>query len=261
MKLSLNKKHASAIIQFGLNPLNFFTAVLFVPRYIKGLIYFLRHSKTIKIKSIYPQMLDYSENSGVARGHYFHQDIIVARWILRDSPKKHTDIASRVDGFVAHLAVFREVEVFDIRKLSTNERNIKFVTHDFMEESVVQDLESISCLHSIEHFGLGRYGDPFDVDGHLKGFSNICKMLKPAGIFYFSTPVGPLRIEFNAHRVFSVSYIVDNFIVPNNLDIIECALVDDRSNVLLNVNLQEGIEDNFKCEYGVLIFKFKKKLD
>ncbi len=83
-------------------------------------------------------------------------------------------------------------------------------------------------------------------------------MLRPGGIFYFSTPVGPLRIEFNAHRVFSVSYILENFIFKNNMEIIECALVDDNSDVFLNLDIQDGVQNNFKCNYGVLIMKLKK---
>jgi len=39
---------------------------------------------------------------------------------------KHVDIGSRVDGFVAHVASFRDVEVFDIRDLSNSIQNIKF---------------------------------------------------------------------------------------------------------------------------------------
>jgi SAM-dependent methyltransferase len=246
------------LIQFGLNPLSLIQSLRFVPRYFVGLFYFMRNSKDLKIKSLYPQLLDYFDGSGVASGHYFHQDIIVARWIYNDRPNRHVDIASRVDGFISHLAVFRDVEIFDIRPLSTNESNISFVCHNMMEDSTIRDLESVSCLHSIEHFGLGRYGDPLDFNGHLKGFSNICSMLRPGGIFYFSTPVGPLRIEFNAHRVFSVSYILDNFIFKNNMEIMECALVDDNSNVFLNLDIHDGVQNNFKCNYGVLIMKLKK---
>ncbi len=33
------------------------------------------------------------------------------------------------------------------------------------------------------------------------------RMLKKEGKFYFSVPIGEQRIEFNAHRVFSVKYL------------------------------------------------------
>ena len=34
--------------------------------------------------------------------------------------KRHVDIGSRLDGFVAHVASFREIEVLDIRPLKVN---------------------------------------------------------------------------------------------------------------------------------------------
>jgi hypothetical protein len=69
--------------------------------------------------------------------------------------------------------------------------------------------DSISSLHAIEHFWLGRYGDRIDINGYIKGLNTIYWMLKKWGIFYFSVPIGPQRIEFNAHRVFSLKYLVE----------------------------------------------------
>ena len=37
--------------------------------------------------------------------------------IYNSKPKRHIDVGSRVDGFVAHVASFREIEVFDVRPL------------------------------------------------------------------------------------------------------------------------------------------------
>lgn len=60
---------------------------------------------------------DYSDNAGTSKGHYFHQDLLVAKLINEHNPKRHVDIASRVDGFVAHVASYREIEVVDVRPL------------------------------------------------------------------------------------------------------------------------------------------------
>src|SRR6478672_1245176 len=64
-----------------------------------------------------PNFTDRSEPGGITSGHYFHQDLLVATRVYQRKPKKHVDIGSRIDGFVAHVAVFREIEVFDIRPL------------------------------------------------------------------------------------------------------------------------------------------------
>ena len=68
--------------------------------------------------------------------------------------------------------------------------------------------DSISSLHALEHFGLGRYGDKIDPYGYMKGITNITKVLKSKGIFYFSVPMGKQRIEFNAHRIFNLRYLL-----------------------------------------------------
>jgi hypothetical protein len=62
--------------------------------------------------------------------------------------------------------------------------------------------DSISCLHAIEHFGLGRYGDPIDPEGHIKGFNNIVRMPKPDSRLFISVPIASrTQVCFNAHRV------------------------------------------------------------
>jgi len=69
---------------------------------------------------------------------------------------------------VAHVAAFRPIEVFDIRPLHSTVANITFVQADMMQLSseLVECTDTLSCLHTIEHFGLGRYGDPIRVNGH-----------------------------------------------------------------------------------------------
>ena len=57
------------------------------------------------------------------------------------------------------------------------------------ENQLSEVCDSISCLHALEHFGLGRYNDPLDPNGHLKGFNNMVKMLKRGGKLYISFPI------------------------------------------------------------------------
>ncbi len=184
----------------------------------------------------------------------------MAKQIFKNNPTKHVDIGSRTDGFVAHVASFREIEVFDIRPLVSTVGNIRFVQADFMEPNpALKDYtDSISCLHAIEHFGLGRYNDPIDVEGHLKGLNNIYNVLQKNGRFYFSTPIGPQRIEFNAHRVFSLSYLLSLF--SANYTVENFSYVDDKGNMHEHVQLtEELIASNCGCTYGCGIFELVKK--
>src|ERR1700674_1863997 len=132
---------------------------------------------------LYPILDEKRTAGGTMSGHYFHQDLLVARRIFEKKPQRHIDIGSRVDGFVAHCAVFREIEVFDIRDIKGSVSNIKFTRANLMDVPLEMhaSCDSISSLHAIEHFGLGRYGDPIDGDGHLLALRSIHSILAPAG--------------------------------------------------------------------------------
>lgn len=212
-----------------------------------------------KLSPSYPCLQDKNSESGVASGHYFHQDLLVAQSIFEANPKKHVDVGSRVDGFVAHVASFRPIEVFDIRLLKSDIHNISFKQGDVMDSSKIDSgcCDSLSCLHALEHFGLGRYGDPIDINGHLKGFQTLGKMLKPEGTLYLSVPIGPQRIEFNAHRVFSIAYLLQMF--RSGYQVIRFSYVSDDGNLHKDVALDdEKITRNCDCTYGCGLFTLKK---
>lgn len=215
---------------------------------------------TFPLGKPYPIFAEESEEGGTMRGHYFHQDLYVARKLFSANPDRHLDIGSRTDGFVAHVAAYREIEVMDIRDIKSKVKNIKFRQADLMQlpDDLVSQFDSISSLHVIEHFGLGRYGDPIDYFGHLKAIKNIWTMLKPDGTFYFSTPIGPQRIEFNAHRVFAVQYLLDTLSPMFNIH--SFSYVDDAGDLFEEVELtSDRISDNFGCTYGCGIFVLSKK--
>jgi SAM-dependent methyltransferase len=210
----------------------------------------------------HPVLTDKADFSGASRGQYFYQDLYVANRIFEDNPIRHIDIGSRVDGFVAHVASFRPIEVFDIRPGGSSPKNITFVQADLMNVgSNMQGItESLSCLHTIEHFGLGRYGDPIDVNGHLKGLDNMGKMLAPGGRFYFSTQIGPMTVEFNAGRIFSLKYLLDYFSRDYIVELF--AYIDDSDHFFEDVRLDPHlIETNGGCRKVCGIFLLKKRLD
>jgi SAM-dependent methyltransferase len=207
----------------------------------------------------YPCLDDKALESGTASGHYFHQDLLVANKIFLNNPDKHVDIGSRIDGFVAHVASFRKIEVFDVRSLEKNIPNITFKQADLMSSdlNLRNYCDSVSSLHAIEHFGLGRYGDAIDYYGHLKGLDNIYKMLKEGGKFYFSVPIGRQRIEFNAHRVFSVRYLIELLCGKYRID--SFSYVDDKGDLFQDAALKpQDIENNYSCNYGCGIFELTK---
>jgi len=215
------------------------------------------------ISNLYPCYQDKADNAGSLMLHYFYQDIYVAQQILKNNPARHVDIGSRIDGFIAHVATFREIEVFDIRPLDIAIPHIKFTQADLMNLDKDQHAcsDSVSCLHALEHFGLGRYGDPICFDGYLIGFNNIASLLKPEGRLYFSVPMGKQRIEFHAHRVFSLRYLLQ--LVSGYYTIESFSYVNDKNMFFADINLDTladaEIDNNLNCNFGCAIFVLIKK--
>ncbi len=195
--------------QFGIDLRKTLRSVWGLPRYIRDLLRF-RSAYTGRIELL-PCLHDWHEEGGATKSEYFWQDLLVAKRIFLTNPEKHVDVGSLVGGFVAHLASFREIEVFDVRPITAQIPGVTFRQADLMLPTPTMSnyCDSLSCLHALEHFGLGRYGDPIDPRGFERGFANMAAMLKEQGVFYLSVPIGIERVEFNAHRVFDPCAIID----------------------------------------------------
>jgi SAM-dependent methyltransferase len=217
--------------------------------------------KDFPFAKLYPCLEERDEESGAVAEHYFLQDLLVAQKIFKmNRPSRHVDIGSRIDGFVGHVASFREVEVFDVRGQNLDIANIHFTRADLTaaDFSFVDYCDSLSCLHAMEHFGLGRYGDRLNYRGHLVGWDNMFRMLKQGGKFYFSVPIGEQRIEFNAHRVFAVAYLLR--LMEGRYEIDSFSYINDENRLITNAVLDEkSVVNNFGCHYGCGIFELTKR--
>lgn len=251
-------KIVKIIASFGLDLRALFYAVRSIPRYLVNLAKILILS--IKYKefdiSVNPQLVDRFLPGGSAKGHYFHQDLWAARKIFTARPKEHIDIGSRVDGFISHLLVFMDVTILDIRKIDSKVRGLRFEQRDLMCETENGNRRylSISCLHALEHFGLGRYGDSINWDGWKDGLKSISNLLDDNGVLYLSVPIGAQRIEFDAHRVFNPDTII-NFAKMNGLTLQTFSCIDD------NGDFHENIDPFFVgvYNYGCGCFEFVRK--
>ncbi len=215
---------------------------------------------TFRLGTPYPVLDERNSESATVSRLYFYQDLHVARLIFKNLPNRHVDIGSRIDGFVAHVAVFRPIEVLDVRPQSMVVENVVFKQADLMvlPDDMLNYCDSISSLNAIEHFGLGRYGDPIDYFGYLKAIRNITKILQKGGVFYFSVPIGRQRVEFNAHRVFAVAYLLNLFEADYRVRSFSC--IDDAGNFHQDVSIDPAsVETNYGCRFGCGIFELVKK--
>jgi hypothetical protein len=218
----------------------------------------LNQSDKFKIKKEYiMKCYDWNSEAGNIDGHYFLQDIYMAKKVLANKAVMHYDIGSRIDGFIAHLLTSMEVTMIDIRPLNVKVEGLNFKQGNATDLSNIKDgtIESLSCLHALEHFGLGRYGDPVNPNAYIKALQEMQRVIKPEGVLYLSVPIGDEeRVCFNAHRVFDPLTIINNL---KDMKLLEFAFIKDmeiRTCNPLESNVQYGM---YSC--GLFIFKKVKK--
>lgn len=247
------------LILLGFDPRKFVASIIFLPKYITNYFVLMRQRKKAncrhKIRFL-PALSDAYMDSGVAKGHYFHQDLWASRRINQIKPKYHIDIGSRVDGFIAHVLSFMDVTVIDVRKLSSGVKGLRFIKLDIVgddEECKNITTDSLSCLHALEHFGLGRYGDKIDFDGWLKAIKRMAGMVVEKGHFFLSVPIGEERVEYNAHRVFDPKKICDQ-VIGCGFELLNFSYVDDFGDFHENVL----VDDVPYLSYGCGCYEFVK---
>jgi len=202
---------------------------------------------------------DKYSQAGDLNEEYFLQDIWGAQKVLKNNPIKHYDIGSRVDGFISHLLVFRnEVTLIDIRPLKEHIEGIKFIESNAISMNNISDnsIESLSSLSVIEHFGLGRYGDPIDPEGCFKAIREFQRVIKKGGRLYLAVPVSNEdKLCFNAHRIFNPKTIINEFY---EMKLLEFSYISNYKIHKVNLdNLDQSIKDIKKYSAG--LFEFIKE--
>jgi len=110
-------------------------------------------------------------------------------------------------------------------------------------------------MHTVEHVGLGRYGDQLDPDGDLKAIKELVRVLASGGNLFFVVPIGRKpKIMFNAHRIYTTEQILQYF---PQLELKEFTLIPEASkDGGLVVNPSKNLLA--KQKYGCGCFLFTK---
>jgi SAM-dependent methyltransferase len=191
--------------------------------------------------------------AGSVPTHYFHQDLWAARLLHAAGVRRHVDVGSRLDGFVAHVLSFAEVEFVDLRPLPAAVPGLTFRQGTLLALPFADGaVPSVSCLHVLEHVGLGRYGDPVDPGGWRRAAAELARVLAPGGRLLLGVPVGRERLCFDAHRVFDPQTVVEAFA---GLSLAAFSLIDDRGE---GVAPDPGFARSRDCAYGCGLFEFTK---
>jgi SAM-dependent methyltransferase len=135
-----------------------------------------------------------------------------ARKLAESRPVEHHDFGSSM-YFLSIVSAFVPLKFHDIRH-----PNLPFRDYDYSHENLTSlsfkdgSLDSMSCLHVLEHCGLGRYGDELDAAGDRKAAKELTRVLAPGGELLLAVPMeDPPRTCFNAHRLYSYEMVMDLF--------------------------------------------------
>jgi SAM-dependent methyltransferase len=208
----------------------------------------------LKWQNIKACLGDATATTGFDRHYVFHVSW-AARVLSRTKPKSHVDISSSL-YFASCVSAFLPIHFLDYRPAKLNLSGLDEQSGDICHLPFAgNSLNSLSCMHVVEHIGLGRYGDPLDYDGDISACNELRRVLAPGGQLLFVVPVGAKPvIMYNAHRIYTYSQVIKMF---DELEIEEfCLIPDDPADGGLVTNPSNSLLN--RQIYGCGCFLFKK---
>jgi len=171
-----------------------------------------------------PCLNDSTKTTGFDR-HYIYHTAWAARLLKKISPKFHVDISSSL-YFVGIVSTFIPIRFYDYRPAAIKLTDLTCDHADlhslpFEDESI----DSLSCMHVLEHIGLGRYGDSLDPEGDCKAMRELSRVISSGGNLLVVVPVGKPRVQFNGQRVYSYAQIVQQF---DKFKLMEFSLIEQQ---------------------------------
>lgn len=241
---------------------NFFK-LIFSPWFWKDYFKYKKENKRFKIPFIelWPITCDKTEYTNFD-GHYTYFPAWAIRKVLEIKKNKnidkHIDFSSSLH-FCSNLSSFLPVEFYDYRPAKLTLSGLKSEHADLTDLKIFDDnsIQSLSCMHVVEHIGLGRYGDSVDSEGDIKAINELKRVCAVGGSILFVVPVGKERIQFNAHRIYSFDTVVNLF--GENFELKEFTLITDKNDFVEKINTEECGELVEKQSYGCGCFWFIKK--
>ena len=161
--------------------------------------------------------------------HYTYHTAWAARMLSKIDVDLHIDISSH-RFFATLVSAFVPVDYYEYRPAKVylsglNSKQADIMCLPFSDESVL----SISCMHVVEHIGLGRYGDPIDWYGDKKAFGELTRVLSKKGSLLFVVPMAEVyRIEFNGQRVYDYQTLKSWF-DEYAVQVVEFSLIPDNA--------------------------------
>jgi SAM-dependent methyltransferase len=126
---------------------------------------------------------------------------------LRDAaPRTVLDVGS-YRAFVLGLSAFADVTALDVRPRAAGGTETVLVGDATSIPAPDGAFDAVVSLSSIEHFGLGRYGDEVNPDADVAAAREFARVLRPGGVLIVTTSLtrGRPVLAFNAHRIYDLA--------------------------------------------------------
>lgn len=179
--------------------------------------------------------------------HYVYHLSWAAGIVATTRPAAHIDISSSL-YFCSIVSSFVPVRFYDFRPVNLQLPGLSCGVADLVKLPFGDgSISSLSCMHVVEHIGLGRYGDPLDPNGDLKAILELRRVLAPGGNLLFVVPIGKPKIMFNAHRIYSHEQVLELF---QDLELREFSLIPedaDRGGIITNASKDSADAENYGC--------------
>lgn len=197
-----------------------------------------------KIRDVYPCAWDKTAQTSFDR-HYIYHTAWAARKLAEIKPDVHTDVGSSL-YFVGIAAAFVPMRFYDFRPPDLSLSNLQVHPGDLLHLPFAEhSVHSMSCLHVLEHIGLGRYGDPIDPQGDVKAAAALAKVVAVGGHLLIVVPVGEPKLRFNAHRIYSRA-MVESMFRPLRLK--EFTLIPGESGIPIHQAAEDRVaQEQFGC--------------
>jgi hypothetical protein len=133
------------------------------------------------------------------------------RFIMDACIKYETDIRGKNIAVIGSHYPWIEAILINggAKSVTTVEYNVPVCNHDIIKTISYdafcksdEKYDAVFSYSSIEHSGLGRYGDDLNPNGDIEAMMYIHKLLQPNGLCFLGIPVGTDAVVWNAHRIY-----------------------------------------------------------